>query len=201
MTFDFDSLDSHGELAAFLDRLEAGDIPTDRHLTRWIETLWTEARRQREHGTPIEGVFYHQKKVMAEEQAQKWAAADSRIGATQVTLEPHNGWVISLYPSADSLREYHEVAEVVVGMRRTKPKGLSKKGPAHPMPEAPTKPSAGRSEGGRPSKGATARVWEIASEIAGQGGDRAAIIAACVAEGINPSTAGTQYSKWKRSQQ
>lgn len=59
---------------------------------------------------------------------------------------------------------------------------------------APTRPRAGTT---------TARVWDIA-DTALQGGAegkalRAQIVAACVAEGIDPSTAATQYSKWNRA--
>lgn len=63
--------------------------------------------------------------------------------------------------------------------------GEEKKTPDKPI----TSPS-------RPRDGSkTARVWELADEL----GDRAAVISACTNEGINPSTAATQYAKWKRS--
>jgi hypothetical protein len=39
-------------------------------------------------------------------------------------------------------------------------------------------------------------VWAVCDELAEQG--RAAIIAACVEQGVHPSTAATQYAKWKR---
>ncbi|AGC35749.1 hypothetical protein ACP46_gp64 [Rhizobium phage RHEph06] len=39
-------------------------------------------------------------------------------------------------------------------------------------------------------------VWRIADEMVGQ--DRKAVIAACVAAGVNPSTASTQYYKWNK---
>lgn len=46
----------------------------------------------------------------------------------------------------------------------------------------------------------TGRVWEIADRMREAGStDRKAVIAACEAEGINPSTASTQYGKWKAS--
>lgn len=52
-------------------------------------------------------------------------------------------------------------------------------------------------------EGVTKRVWIIAQELAPKHSDqkelRAAIIGACVAEGIHPSTAATQYSRWKAS--
>lgn len=80
--------------------------------------------------------------------------------------------------------------------------------PVKGRPKA-TRPKASTGSGDAPAKpkgGTTARVWEVANEIYGQktGWDikelRSSIIAACEAEGINSSTAGTQYSKWKRDQ-
>lgn len=56
-----------------------------------------------------------------------------------------------------------------------------------------------------PKGGTTARVWAIADAVVEEKGAgdikalRATIIATCEAEGINKSTAGTQYSKWKRA--
>lgn len=41
-------------------------------------------------------------------------------------------------------------------------------------------------------------VWRIAEEMKGQ--DRKAIVAACVAAGVNQSTAMTQFYKWQKSQ-
>lgn len=58
-----------------------------------------------------------------------------------------------------------------------------------PPPPAPSQPKAG----------ATKRVWEIADAlIINNKFNRADMIAACVAEGINPSTAATQLGKWKK---
>jgi len=96
-------------------------------------------------------------------------------------------------------------------------------GKSHGFESAPVKgktpsPRAKSSTGGgdapvKPRGGTTARVWEIATKIKEEqftDGNildpqdmkalRSAIIAACEAEGINSSTAGTQYSKWKRDQ-
>lgn len=71
-----------------------------------------------------------------------------------------------------------------------------------PSPEQPRAPRTPRepSEGPatRPSKGATARVWEVADSM--PGATRAEVVAACVAEGINKSTAGVQYGKWAKAQ-
>lgn len=63
---------------------------------------------------------------------------------------------------------------------------------------------------GRPKAGSsTAKVWDIADGVLAAAADgldltskelRTTIIEACEAEGINKSTAATQYSKWKRAQ-
>lgn len=82
--------------------------------------------------------------------------------------------------------------------------------PASPAPSAPKAPKAS-SEAKAPSKpGATKRVWEIADQgvmLMEESGNklsganikqfRAALIAKCEEEGINPGTAATQFGKWK----
>jgi hypothetical protein len=60
------------------------------------------------------------------------------------------------------------------------------------VPRGPADPS------GRPSTGVTKRVWEIADSLK-QPADRTKVIAAATKEGINPSTAATQFSKWLRA--
>lgn len=52
-----------------------------------------------------------------------------------------------------------------------------------------------------PQRGASARVFEIAQQMSTTKGDfetKENVVAACVAEGINAGTAGTQYSAWRR---
>lgn len=74
-------------------------------------------------------------------------------------------------------------------------------------PETPTTSSeekAPREPGAPPPRpkatSTTGRVWEIADRMLAAGStDRKAVIAACEAEGINPSTASTQYGKWRAS--
>lgn len=69
---------------------------------------------------------------------------------------------------------------------------------------APKRTTGGGSGGGKPKGGTTARVWEIADAVMESIGSedikalRSSIITKCEEEGINSSTAGTQYSKWKR---
>jgi hypothetical protein len=54
----------------------------------------------------------------------------------------------------------------------------------------------------RPKEGSmTGKVWAVADALHTETGtipDRKAVIAACEAEGVNPSTASTQYGKWKK---
>lgn len=54
----------------------------------------------------------------------------------------------------------------------------------------------------RPSRGATARVWEICDTCSAQTKDRAAlralVNAQAAAEGLNPSTVSVQYGKWSK---
>lgn len=80
---------------------------------------------------------------------------------------------------------------------------------SHTQAVAPAKAKPASTGEGAPSKprgGTTARVWELANGLYGQkaGWDlkelRKALIDACTEEGINQSTAGTQWSKWKRHQ-
>ncbi len=65
----------------------------------------------------------------------------------------------------------------------------------------------GKSEGGytRPREGtATGQVWDVCDTQlkanAGLTPAKETVVEACVALGINPSTAATQYGKWKSSQ-
>jgi hypothetical protein len=70
----------------------------------------------------------------------------------------------------------------------------AKKKPA-PAPKAKAEPSS------RPNSGVTKRVWEIADSLTNGSGtiNRSAVLAACVDAGINPATASTQFSKWRKS--
>jgi len=66
--------------------------------------------------------------------------------------------------------------------------------------------SRSKKEGGytRPKEGtATGRVWDICDEqmkLNDQIPDKQLILDLCTAEGMNPSTAGTQFGKWKSTQ-
>jgi hypothetical protein len=55
----------------------------------------------------------------------------------------------------------------------------------------------------RPGQGTvTGKVWDLADKILAETGqaDRSAVVAACLAEGVNVNTASTQYSHWKKAQ-
>lgn len=85
--------------------------------------------------------------------------------------------------------------------KTTKKKASSKKKETAKK-EAPKKEKAPNQNGvTMPQKGVTARVWEIAdyySKETGAPAERADVLAACENEGINPSTATTQYGRWRR---
>ena len=70
------------------------------------------------------------------------------------------------------------------------------------LPAAPAAAAGEPQNSHRPrTAGATAKVWEIADQMAAAAGgaipDRKALIDECVRQGINASTASTQFSKWK----
>lgn len=80
----------------------------------------------------------------------------------------------------------------------------------HSLPVVTTKPAPepeGRrrveasSKISRPGKGtATGKVWDIADSLVidGELPEKLAVVSKCVEQGIHPSTAGVQFSKWKR---
>ena len=123
-------------------------------------------------------------------------------------MEPYNGHVIKLIPKsievlklplADLLEEC-ELDLTKFGLIR-KPPADRVRVPRLEQQQQQQQKSRAPAEGGKPSpSGATGKVWLIADRVYGQSGlDRKAIIDACIAEGINPATAGTQYSKWKKA--
>lgn len=125
---------------------------------------------------------------------------DVTVLASRVTLAPYYGWEPEIYvPRGTDV--------CMIGTARIR----------FAVPEAPTLPvsawpegdkpvassKAGASGGGvkgRPSRGATLRVWEIADEVLEEVGsvDRALIIQRCVDAGVNKSTASTQFSRWQK---
>ena len=73
-------------------------------------------------------------------------------------------------------------------------------------PGEPRAPRVPREPGAAPAAGSkTGKVWELADRVQTAQPKlaakelRAAVIKACLAEGINKSTASVQYGKWKTS--
>lgn len=147
--------------------------------------------------------YYHPTRAAAEEVANE-LQRDPRVHLSAVQMVPYNGWVVVLTPAKHDLSDLADRAEIQDGQKRPPPVG--KVSPPRLRSEAVGGGKA--SEGGQgrpqgegaptaPQKGATARVWQIADSVGST--DRAKIIAACVEAGINPATAATQYSKWKKT--
>ena len=147
--------------------------------------------------------LYHESRAVAVAAAERLQSQDSAIGGYSVQLEPDNGWVIQLYPGRADLSAYRGVAEIMDGSNRLPVEGKVRRvGSGTGATKREPGQGKGSAPGGQggpssaPSKGATAKVWEIADRV---GPDRKAIIDACIAEGINQATAATQYSKWKKA--
>lgn len=127
----------------------------------------------------------------------------------------YNGWVLVLRPRTLEVLNWPlaplmEVAEIEFTKRLRKRPAEYRPAPPvakvrpRPIADSPghggkARPAGEGAKGGgaAPVRGATAKVWEIADGVGKA--DRNAIIQACVAQGINPSTAATQYSKWKKA--
>lgn len=150
--------------------------------------------------------MYHKHRGLAENERDRILAVYSdRITNAKVEFEPNNGWVIVLFSKVPhDLDELSDRFEIRDGVKRPKPdyrKRISQ--PINPPPAPKSSPSG--SPAVAPAGGKTARVWAIADAHLAKIGralgkdDRADIIRQCEAEGINPATAATQYSKWKRS--
>lgn len=147
--------------------------------------------------------FFYEKKAEAEAAlAISGLEADPRVLYTQVAMEPYNGWHIRVVAKSFPMEElWDRVAVYQPDGKRVSAWPNSKK--AIPPLAAPT---VGKPDGAvsAPSpKGATGKVWEIAdgmhAETPLMASDRARVIAACQAVGINPATAATQWSKWKKA--
>jgi hypothetical protein len=213
---DFD-IEESGCRTAFLDSFVADGIPAGerRRFAGWLEAQLERligAREQLKQDfsaycdenpvpqtiLPEAATFYLPNREAAQARVEL-LRADPRIADTAIQLEPDNGWVVVLIPAPADLSDLVGVAEIQDGRKNPTPVGKRRAVSPKPAPDKPLKAqAAGEGQAQAPSKGVTARVWEIAAGI--PSGDRAKIIAACVAEGINASTAATQYSKWKKAQ-
>lgn len=133
----------------------------------------------------------------ADEGQRQWP---DTVYSVTVQYEPNHGFVAILYA-------YHSVPEIrEAGYEIKTPEDLAATETAPANWAAPQRPSTGsgggsaRDLGAAPVRGATARVWAIADEVGAQSrADRQKVIDACVAEGINKSTAATQWSKYAKS--
>ena len=134
---------------------------------------------------------------------RKYASQGCISGMAQ--FEPDKGFVAVLVCNVNIPEAWDDGFEVqlpdVLPSRGSPSDWAEKK-----KPKAATVSTGGSSSTpSAPKGGTTARVWVIADAVAEEQGTgdikalRAAIIATCEAEGINKSTAGTQYSKWKRA--
>lgn len=131
------------------------------------------------------------RQLILERHAERLAGV---VDHSTVQFEPYKGW-IAVFCVVMGTPVYG------ISGAEFKFKGNTKPAPT-PVPKNSGTSTQSANAQTRPSKGATKLVWEIADRITGDGPiDRAVIIAACEAEGINKSTAGTQYSKWKRARE
>lgn len=139
--------------------------------------------------------FYHPTREAAQVVLTR-LLEDPRVATGALQLEPYNGWVVVLVPAPADISDLAHLAEIQDGKKRPPPVDQVK-------PAKVSAPAAARGDGGgaAPVKGATAMVWTIADKVVKELGrvDRSSIINACVAQGINQATAGTQYSKWKKA--
>lgn len=147
--------------------------------------------------------FYHKSQGLAQMEAERVLAMyPDRIAHVKTEFEPYNGWVVVLFSSTphdlDLLSANYEIRD---GVKRPKPDFKKGPIPLEQPKKAGTQSTGVAKSDGAPIKGATARVWGIADASLAKLGrvDRATIIADCEAVGINPATAATQYSKWKRT--
>ena len=126
-------------------------------------------------------------------------AQDPRVRETMVQFEPDNGWLVVIWPNLADLRDLAGQAEIKDGVQRS-PEGKVRVTSPDTAGGGRTSSAGGEGSGKAPSKGATKKVWDIADQVYGERGlDRAAIMAACEAAGVNKATAGTQYSKWRKT--
>jgi len=146
---------------------------------------------------------YYLTRPMAQQYAnlgqQTWM---DTVYSASVQLEPNHGFVAVLFA-------YHNVPDAwELGYEVRVPREeFPKPTPADWATQRPAGRVTGSTGGGSapngkqaPVRGATARVWAIADEVgASSRADRGKVIEACTAEGINASTAATQWSKYAKS--
>lgn len=141
--------------------------------------------------------YYEAKPVAQAALGRLFDSGDARILTGDVQFEPYKGWVVMvLVPQGVDVSDFEE-AGIEVQRHGAAPGSTSRS--SRSSSPSPSISSPGPSSA--PTKGVTAKVWEIADSLGHIPGAalRTAIIEKCVAEGINAATAATQYSKWKKA--
>lgn len=147
--------------------------------------------------------FYHNRPMamnFANDGQLRWA---EQVYSATAQFEPQHGFVAVLF-SEHNIPEawaagYEVRTSALVPSKTPEDWAAGRVGARRAAKSAPGG-STPAPEGAAPVRGATARVWAIADQVGAAGrGDRAKVIAACVAEGINPATAATQWSKYANS--
>jgi hypothetical protein len=159
-----------GELAVLYAKATGGSIPPG------------------DYSSAIRSVVDLAKKI--DEDPATFETLVKKLGGKEPRIDPRPLWRDGVNPEIEGTKAHAEAK--------------ARRDAKAATPDAP-RPERGAPSGvpcARPKGGVTGRVWAIA-DTAAQGGKtgkelRAAIIATCVAEGIDPSTAATQYSKWTR---
>jgi len=119
------------------------------------------------------------------------------IHTVSVELEPGKGFVAVVHAKANIPDAWQEGYEVRTNWQPEKTPSAWVGGDTSGKNE--TKSETASATPSAPKGGATARVWAIADELATSRSDRGAVIAKCIEEGINKSTAATQWSKWAKA--
>lgn len=131
-----------------------------------------------------------------DEDPTTFEALVKRLGGKAPVVDPRPLWRDGVNPEIKGTKAYAEAQARRDAKAEQNAREASGEQPARKRGTPSGAPCA------RPKGGVTGRVWAIADTAAQSGKTgkelRAAIIATCVAEGIDPSTAATQYSKWNR---
>jgi hypothetical protein len=128
---------------------------------------------------------------------------DQGVFSAVAQFVPDKGYVAVLF-SEKNIPEAWEGGFEVRTTEEMNSKAATPSDWASPKKAKPAASPASPSGAATPSpKGATGKVWEIASamhaETPLQRSDRPRVIAACEEAGINKATAATQWSKWAKA--
>jgi len=144
---------------------------------------------------------FYPNKPLAQTAANRGQEEYGALGVYSATaqFEPDHGFVAVLFSEVNIPAAWDAGFEVVLPFRpvKTPDDWASKKKPPRVAADGTAAVEA------EPRSGATARVHTIAEElfqagtIANRSG-RGAVVDACIAAGINPSTASTQWSKFAK---